>query len=76
MADVIRCDGECGKESPDPKTGLHEANHWMTLIVRPLGGGDRWRKHRLCPDCAKKNVFLPAEGQRVSDRGFASDVLR
>lgn len=31
MANVIVCDGGCGAESPDPGTGLHEANHWLRV---------------------------------------------
>lgn len=76
MAEIIRCDGGCGAESPDPKTKLHIANSWMNIIVSPENNG-RWKRHRLCPGCAKKNVFLVASnGLSVSNSGFASDVLR
>jgi len=76
MAEIIRCDGDCGKESPDPKTGLYEANNWMNIMVRREGRG-YWKRHRLCADCASRNVFLiDKNGSRVSDSGFASDVLR
>lgn len=76
MAEVIRCDGDCGAESPDPKTGLHEANNWMNILVSRQNDG-RWQRHRLCPNCAPKNVFLvDKNGAYVSDSGFASDVLR
>jgi hypothetical protein len=77
VAEIIRCDGGCGAESPDPKTKLYVANHWMTLIIQREGGDKQWHRHLLCENCAKKNIFLPARGQWVDrDRGFASDVLR
>jgi ribosomal protein S27AE len=79
MADIVRCDGGCGAESPD-KSGQHLTYDWMTVIVRnhpnKLVHRDDWRKHRLCPNCASKNVFLPAHGEMVSTHGFASDALR
>lgn len=76
MAEIIRCDGDCGKESPDPKTGLYVANSWMNVIVRRKPN-EAWRRHRLCGDCASRNVFLiDKNGSYVSDSGFASDVLR
>lgn len=31
MAKNIFCYGGCGAVSPDPKTGLHEANHWLRV---------------------------------------------
>lgn len=31
MATVFICDGGCGSQSPDPKSGLHEANHWLRV---------------------------------------------
>jgi len=75
MAEIIRCDGGCGRESPDPKTGLYEANNWMNLVVSRNNKGD-WRRHRLCPDCARRNVLLiDKNGSFVSNRGFASEVL-
>lgn len=75
MANVIRCDGDCGKESPDA-TGTYVSNNWMVVIAkRP--GDSRWHKHRLCDDCAKRNILLlDKNGQAVSTSGFASEVLR
>lgn len=75
MADIIRCDGDCGAESPDPKTGRYEANNWMNIIVSRTNDG-RWKRYRLCPECAAKNVFLiDKNGASVSTHGFASEVL-
>jgi hypothetical protein len=76
MADLIRCDGGCGAESPDPKTRLHVANHWMKILVKTKDES-MWRRHCLCGDCAKKNVFLhPDHGEYVQVTGFARDVLK
>jgi hypothetical protein len=76
MADIIRCDGDCGAESPDPKTGLFVANNWTDLMVR-RGSQDRWKRFKLCAACAGRDVFvMDKNGAHVSDSGFASDVLR
>lgn len=76
MIDIIRCDGNCGKESPDPTTGLHVANGWTKLLINK-GGNDYFRRHVLCDECTAKNVFIvERNGQIVSDHGFASDVLK
>jgi len=48
---IVQCDGkDCKKQSPDPKTGLYEANSWYTVKI----------KHKsydseiiLCEDCFK-----------------------
>jgi hypothetical protein len=74
MTEIIRCDGDCGKESPDAK-GRYASQHWTIIIERRDNGS--WYRHRLCDDCARKNVFLIRKnGEWVSNRGFASDVLR
>lgn len=75
MAEIIRCDGGCGAESPHPITGRHEANDWMNLIVSRKNDGT-WQRHRICQLCAVRNVFLCGNGEVVCASGFASDVLR
>jgi hypothetical protein len=67
MASKYFCDGDCGTELMGRSTDI--------MIRRE---DDRsWTKHRLCAECAAKNVFLHRDkGSYVADSGFASDVLR
>lgn len=67
MAEKYFCDGDCGKELMARSTDI---------MIR--GPEDReWRRHRLCDECARRNVFLiKRNGRYVSTGGFASDVLR
>lgn len=67
MAVKYYCDGGCGQEIMGGSTDL--------MIRRP--GEGAWRRHALCDDCARRNVFLiDKNGKHVFDHGFASDVLR
>jgi hypothetical protein len=58
MATFEKCDGGCGKISPD-EDGLYHANHWVEVAVRDRSG--RWRnsfkadsrKYLLCRECAE-----------------------
>jgi hypothetical protein len=76
MSNIIRCDGNCGRESPDPKTGSHIANGWTKLLIKKCGHGF-FRRHVLCEDCTAQNIFIiECNGEIVSDHGFASDVLK
>lgn len=77
MANIIKCDGGCGAESPD-KDNFHVANSWMNLIVNFTNGNQyKWRRFRLCDTCAADKVKIdPKGGEYVSTSGFASDVLR
>lgn len=61
------CDGDCGTEL------MARSND---IMIRRAD--DRsWTKHRLCDECAAKNVFLiRGNGRWVNDTGFAHDVLR
>lgn len=75
MAEVLRCDGDCGKESPDAN-GRYLANGWMVVIAR-RPDSSTWLKHRLCEDCASRNILLiDKNGSAVSTSGFASEALR
>jgi len=68
VAEIIRCDGDCGKESPNPKTGLHDANRWTTINVAP--GGERGSTtYILCPECVKRDLFVrPLKGRHHHDK--------
>lgn len=55
MATFIKCDGDCGRESPDPKTGLHIANQWLRVRAAK---NTEFPKHEhrdryYCDDCAR-----------------------
>ena len=75
MATVIRCDGGCGAESPDPEKGLHVANQWMNLLVNAKNSRRGWLRFRLCQNCADKLALPSAPGEYVPTSGFASGVL-
>lgn len=69
MATVIVCDGGCGAQSPDPKSHLHEANHWLrvrsgTNVDFELFG--EYDDKLFCKSCAvrvtKALAVLKAEG--------------
>lgn len=68
MAEVIRCDGDCGRESPDPHTRLHVVNGWTTIYVSP---NDERGSHRyvLCGECVKRDLFVrPGMGEHYMDK--------
>lgn len=72
MGEKYFCDGDCGREVNDRRSGAE-------IMFRPVGkdGESDWTRHRLCAECARKNVFLiDKNGRYVSASGFASDVLR
>lgn len=75
MANIIRCDGGCGAESPDPKTKLYVANRWMNLLVNRKNRRGGWERFRLCENCANKIALPSTPGEYVFASGFASDVL-
>lgn len=58
MAMIIVCDGGCGAQSPNPRTGLHDANSWLivrairsrALFDRAYPGDDQ----RFCAACAPR----------------------
>lgn len=54
MADLIQCDGGCGKISPDPETRLHTVNGWLTVAAKREHGGYISRKGVYCGDCAPR----------------------
>ena len=56
--DLTKCDGTCGKISPDEKD-KHIANNWSTVkIVDRRGRFDRERSYIFCDDCFK-NINIP-----------------
>lgn len=68
MPEKYFCDGQCGED-------VSLGNKTEIMIRR--SGESSWTRHRLCSACAERNVFLHRNaGKWVSDRGFASDVLR
>ncbi len=49
MAKIIRCDGGCGKESPN-ESG-HIANHWTDVKITAQPQSRNTRELQLCGDC-------------------------
>lgn len=67
MAEKYFCDGDCAREICGSVTDV--------MVRRP--GSRIWYRHKLCDECATKNLFvIDTNGRYVSDSGFASDVLR
>ncbi len=59
MATVIICDGGCGAQSPDPKSGLHEANHWLRVRTGENRSFERVSKYDdllFCKSCSPRIV--------------------
>ncbi len=55
MAIIIVCDGGCGAQSPDPKTGLFVANKWYKIkIESPAGEYRREPELIFCGECLKR----------------------
>lgn len=57
MATIIVCDGGCGAQSPDPKSGLHVANKWFEVLAGYPRAGDRLDRHekkQFCENCAPR----------------------
>lgn len=53
MATITVCDG-CGRQSPDPKTGLFIANHWLQVRSASAADFDRapaCHDRLFCGDC-------------------------
>ena len=68
MATVIICDGGCGAQSPDPKTRLHEANHWLRVRAEDNHRWQRASEHDdllFCKSCsARVKAALQPGGER------------
>jgi len=59
MGTIIVCDGGCGAQSPDPKTRLHDANHWLRIrAAKNLDFERRWKGDDLlfCDACKPRVI--------------------
>lgn len=55
MSTITVCDGKCGAVSPNPETGLHEANHWLVVkALRKYGSPYVDDKGIYCRECAHR----------------------
>ncbi len=64
MAKLLQCD-TCAAISPNPKTGLHDSNHWHEVEVRTEYGPHKTYapvRYLICTDCMSKGVRLSHEG--------------
>lgn len=74
MAKIERCDGGCGKESPNDR-GLHIANSWTDVRIQKREGLRKGpvRELALCEDCATRVTraltLVATDGQPYSDNG-------